>query len=328
MSAAGGDGSDQGDGDGSRADDPAQSGAGAGAARANLVGAAWMSVSAASATVMLVAVRMLTDQSSPEMLAFLRTALGLWIVVWFWADGRLFRFRFKRLDLHVARGAAAGFALTLAFIGTEALPLATITILLFLAPVFATALSGPVLGERVGWRRWLAVGAGFVGAAIIVRPGLEPVGWGVAAGLSAALLFSLTLLLTKPIGRDHSADAILVSSTVVSALVTAPFAIATWSPPSGVAAWAWVAALVMASSLRMYADIKAYSAGEAGFIAPFAYLRLVFAAALGWALFAETIDGWTLLGAAVIFGATFAIAVRERRLLGEARSARGGGVAE
>ncbi len=280
----------------------------------NLAGAAWMAVSAASATAMLTSVRMLVeiDDARPETLAFLRTSLGLWVAVVFLIDGRLFRFSFKNWRLHVVRGVLIGIALTLAFVGVARLPLATVTILLFLAPVFATALAGPALGERVGWRRWLAVGAGFLGAVIVVRPGVAAVALGAAAALAAAFAFSLSLLLTKSVSRDAGAGEILLSTTFCAALATAPLALVDFDPPTGRAAWGWVAVLVLSSSLRMYADIRAYAVGDAGFIAPFAYLRLVFAAAVGWIVFSEALDLWTWIGGAIIVGATLVIALRDR----------------
>lgn len=274
-----------------------------------------MIVSAASATLMITSVRILsgTHGLSPETAAFLRTSLGLWVAAPLLASGRLARFRFSPWRVHALRGLAIGVALWLAFIGVARLPLALATLLLFMAPVFAAALSGLLLGEHMERARWFAVIGGLIGAAIVLRPGVAPVDFGALATLAAAAAFSIGLLLTKRLSQGAEASEILVSTTAAAALVTAPLALWSWTPPQSVAAWGWVAALVLSSSLRMYADIRSYAVGDAGFVAPFAYLRLVFAVAVGWVAFGESLDGWTALGAAIIVGSALYMAARRPR---------------
>lgn len=280
----------------------------------NLKGALWLVASGFAATVMSVAIRELAPTIDSRMLAFIRSGFGALVALPWLLDGSWRRLRFSRPWLHLSRGALMGVALNLGFYSIAVLPLTTATILFFLAPVFATALAGPVLGEQVGPRRWGAVAAGFLGAAIILRPGFGALELGMLAAVGSALCFSWSLMVTKILGPADGARSVLISSTVVSALVTLPIALPVWTLPVSLGPWLWIAALVGFSSIRMYADIRAYAVGEAGFLAPFSYLRLLFAAAAGWLLFREGLDLWTLLGGAVIVGATLYIAQRESRL--------------
>ncbi|MEO1330549.1 MAG: DMT family transporter [Pseudomonadota bacterium] len=280
----------------------------------NLTAAGWIVLSCLGATVMTVAIRMMSGDLDSRMIAFLRAALGLWIVAPWLLDGSWRALRFTRPGLHLFRGALMAAALNLGFFAIATLEMATATILFFLAPIFATALAGPMLGESVGIRRWGAVAAGFVGALIILRPGAGALEWGMLAAVGSAACFSISLLLSKTLGAVDGARSVLVSSTAVAAVLTLPIAAPVWSLPGALEIWAWLGVLVLSSSLRMYADIKGYAIGEAGFLAPFSYLRLLFVGAIGWALFAEIPDAYTWLGGGVIAGATLFIAYREARL--------------
>lgn len=280
----------------------------------NMAGASWIVASCIGATVMTISIRMVADDMDSRMIAYLRCALGLWILAPWVIDGGWRDLRFSNPLLHLLRGALMAGALNLGFYAIATLEMATATILFFLAPIFATALAGPILAEQVGLRRWSAVAAGFVGAVIILRPGFAGLEWGMLAGVASACCFSISLLLSKILGPVDGARSVLLSSTLVAAVLTLPIAAPVWSMPSSAEIWFWMGVLVLSSSLRMYADIRGYSLGEAGFLAPFAYLRLLFVGLAGWLLFTEIPDGWTLLGGTVIVGATLYIAHRESRL--------------
>ena len=280
----------------------------------NLTGALWMVISGIAATFMAIAIRGLTPVMDTAMIAFARSALGVLVMLPFLLDGSWRELRFTRPWLHLLRGALMGVALILGFYSMAVLPLTTATILFFLAPVFATAIAGPILGEKVGPRRWAAVAAGFLGAAIILRPGFAAIHVGALAAAGSALLFACALMLTKIVGPADGPRSVMVSSIGVSALVTLPFAVPVWSAPTDWTSLFWIAALVGVSTLRTYADIRAYAVGEAGFLAPFSYLRLLFAALAGWLLYHEGFDLWTWVGGGVIIGSTLYIAQRENRL--------------
>jgi drug/metabolite transporter (DMT)-like permease len=280
---------------------------------ANLRGALWMLASVVGATGMTIFVRQLTPEMHTAMIAFLRSVLGLAFV----APMLLARTppaltRLRRPGLHLLRGALIAVAVNLGFYAIWRLPVATATILFFLAPVFSTMLAPFMVGEKVGPRRWAAVAVGFLGALIVVRPGAAPVGVGALAAVGSSLCFALALLLGKTASRADGSNAVFASSAILAAVLTLPFAVLEWSAPSGGWVWATLGALTAASSLRGYADIRAMNAGEASFVAPVSYLRLPTVALAGWLLFGESVDVWTWVGGGVIAAATLFIALRER----------------
>ncbi len=282
----------------------------------NAVGALWMLASVAGATVMTLSIRLLTPDLHTTMIAFLRSALAALLVVPFlWrarAAGR--RIGFSRWPLHIARGLLIGVALNAGFYAIWHLPLATATILFFMAPVFATAFATLFVGERVGPRRWAAIAAGFLGAAVILRPGVGRVDPAMLVALLSSLAFAGSLIIGRQASRADGSDAVFVSSSLVAAVVTLPPALLVWDLPAGGLAWAVLGLLVLGSGLRTYSDIRAYAVGDAGFIAPFSYLRLLTIGAAGYLWFGERIDGPTVAGGAIIVGATLYISLREARL--------------
>ena len=188
------------------------------------------------------------------------------------------------------------------------------TILFFLAPVFATAFATLFVGERVGPRRWAAVAAGCLGAAVILRPGHGVLDPAMLVALVSSLAFAGSLIIGRQASRADGSDAVFVSSTLVAAVVTLPPALLVWDLPAGSLAWGVLGLLVLGSGLRTYADIRAYAVGDAGFIAPFSYLRLLTIGAAGYLWFDEVIDTPTIAGGAIIVGATLYISLRETRL--------------
>ncbi len=169
-------------------------------------------------------------------------------------------------------------------------------------PLMIAALSGPVLGEAVGWRRWAAVGAGFIGMLIILQPGFRVFSPTALIPLSAALMFALYGLLTRYVARKDSANTSFfwtgIGGVAVMSLV-GPFY---WVPMSG-ADWAMMLALSIASAFGHFLLIKCYEVAEASIVQPFAFLQLVFVSVLGITLFDETLRLSTALGAGVIVSA-------------------------
>lgn len=280
----------------------------------NFAGAGWMIVSCLGATGLTVGVKSLSAVIEPPMIAFLRCLLGLWFLAPMLMDGSLLRLRITRPWMHILRGLLMGAALNCGFYAISTLEMTTATLLFFLAPVFATILAGPLLGQRVGAPRWAAVGAAFLGALLVLRPSGASFEWGMLAALASAAFFSISLMLSRVIGREDGPRSVMTTSTVVAALVCLPAALPVWQMPDTPALWGWAALLVLASSLRMYADIEAYAKGEAAFVAPFSYLRLLFIGVAGWLMFSEIPDQYEALGGLVILAAGFFIAYRERKL--------------
>ncbi|MEM9764198.1 MAG: DMT family transporter [Pseudomonadota bacterium] len=284
---------------------------------AETVAILWILVSVAGATGMTIGVRQVTEDLHSVMLAFLRSALGMFgvlpLLLGFGKGGGA-PFRFTAWPLHLLRGLVMVGALNFGFYAIGNLPLATSTVLFFMAPVFATLFAMGLLGERVGPRRWGAMAAGFFGAVLILRPEAGAIEPAMIFALASSMCFAAALILGRMASDRDGANAVFVSSSVVVGIATLPPALFFWEIPVSPVTWGLIGLIVLSSSLRTFADIKAYSMGDAGFLAPFTYLRLVTVGFAGFVLFGEVPDGPTLLGGAVIIAATLYIGFRERQL--------------
>ena len=179
-------------------------------------------------------------------------------------------------------------------------------------PLFVAALSGPVLGERVGWRRWLAIAAGFVGVMIILQPGVGVFDPAAIVPLVASAMFALYALLTRFAARlDTTATSFFWTGTVGAVVLTGP-GLWLWEPMSA-PDWAWMSVLCVTGALGHWLLIRCYELAEASAIQPFAYFQLVFAAAIGLLVFGENIRPEVAVGAIVIVGAGLFTLWRERQ---------------
>jgi len=180
-------------------------------------------------------------------------------------------------------------------------------------PLLIAALSGPVLGERVGWRRWAAIAVGFVGVMIILEPGFGVFRPQSVVPLVAALMFALYGLLTRYVGlRDSAATSFFWTGTTGMVAMTA-IGVWFWEPMSA-PDWVWMALLCVTGALGHFTLIKCYELAEASAVQPFAYFQLVFASIVGVSVFGETIRLNVALGAALIVAAGLFTLWRERQV--------------
>lgn len=179
-------------------------------------------------------------------------------------------------------------------------------------PLLIAALSGPVLGESVGWRRWVAIGFGFIGVLIILQPGFGVFQVEVLVPFLSALMFALYGLLTRYVARKDSASTSFFWTGTVGSVAMTAVGIWFWQPMSG-GDWIWMATLCVSGAFGHFLLIKCYEVAEASAVQPFAYLQLVFASALGVTLFDETIRWNVALGASIIVAAGLFTLWRERQ---------------
>ncbi|MSO93831.1 MAG: DMT family transporter [Rhodospirillales bacterium] len=198
------------------------------------------------------------------------------------------------------------------FVGAlSLLPLAQCIAIQFLTPILITALSVPVLGERVGLRRWASVLAGFVGVLIIIRPGAGGLSWAALLPLSAALCSAVYQLTTRLVGRtDTPMTSLTYAALAGTALanVLVPFA---WITPDATG-WVLMGLLGLLGATSHYAQIRAYGFAAAAVVAPYIYTSLLWAVAFGFLFFGEIPDRWTIAGALVIAASGLYIFHRER----------------
>ena len=174
-------------------------------------------------------------------------------------------------------------------------------------PLLIAALSGPVLGERVGWRRWVAIAIGFIGVILILKPGSGVFQRAAIVPLASALMFALYGLLTRYAARRDSAATSFFWTGTTGAIAMTAVGLWFWQPMSA-PDWLWMAALCVTGALGHFTLIKCYEVAEASAVQPFAYLQLVFASAIGIAVFSETIRLNVALGAGlVVFAGLFTL---------------------
>lgn len=169
-------------------------------------------------------------------------------------------------------------------------------------PLLVAALSGPILGEKVGWRRWSAILVGFAGVLIILQPGFGVFSPWALVPLLSATLFAIYGLLTRYVARKDSASVSFFYTGIVGAVAMTPFGLANWvwMTPGD---WGWMVLLCCTAALSHWLLIRAYAVAEASAIQPFAYLQLVWASAIGLLVFSETLRTNVAIGAGIVVAA-------------------------
>ncbi len=178
-------------------------------------------------------------------------------------------------------------------------------------PLLVAALSGPVLGERVGWRRWTAIGIGFVGILVILQPGAGLFSVAALVPLLSATLFALYGLLTRYAARADTADTSFFWTGTVGCVVMTVIGIWFWEPMSA-RDWAWLGTLCLTGVSGHWLLIRSYEVAEASAVQPFAYFQLVFGASIGMLVFAEMLTSNVAIGSAIVVAAGVFTLIRAR----------------
>jgi drug/metabolite transporter (DMT)-like permease len=204
-------------------------------------------------------------------------------------------------------------AMTSWFTAVSLMPVADATAFTFTAPLFATLGAALVLKETVGPRRWAAVGVGFLGMLVILRPGAGALEGAAFVALAAALFMAAAKLTVKSLSRTEMPDTIVLYMGLFMTPVSLVPALFVWQWPSWTAL-AWLVLVGGLASVAQRAMARSFAAADASAVMPLDFSRLIFAAALGWLVFGEAPDAWTWAGAGVIFAATWYTARREAAL--------------
>jgi drug/metabolite transporter (DMT)-like permease len=266
-----------------------------------------------------VLVRWLKDDLPVSVITFIRCVAQLvFLAPVFWRRG-LAVARTDRIGMHLVRGGLSLGSWVGYYYSFAWLPFALATVFNFTSAIFVTMLAPLVLGERVGWRRWSATLVGFLGIVAIARPGSLPLDWTVAAALGSALAASGTVLSTKRLSQTERTDTIMFWIGVVTTLGMLGPALWWWQWPRA-EAWLLIALMSVFGPAAMWISVNAIRASETTVLAPFGYMRLIYAIAIGWLLFGEWPDGWSFAGMVLIVGSAIYIAHREFVRAREARA--------
>ncbi|MDX1576764.1 MAG: DMT family transporter [Kiloniellales bacterium] len=244
-------------------------------------------------------------------IVFFRYLFGLLpVAIFVWRSGGLAGLRTRRLPLHILRASLLFVALTLFFEALQHLPLAEAIAVAFTAPLFVTALAGPLLGEAVDARRWGAVIIGFLGALIMVQPGGAAFRPEALLVLGSAFAFSLLVTLTRRMTKTETNVALLSYSTFFAGVWSLPFLPFVWQPPV-VEDLKLFALIGLVGGVAAFFIIQAYRHAPVSVLAPFDYTALIWGALFGWLIWREQPGAEVWVGAAIVSAAGVYIARRE-----------------
>ena len=282
-------------------------------------------------------IKQFSDRYPLHQMVFLRSVIGICFsfgLLQF--EGGFRALRTQQPILHFVRGLCLVAANMAFFLALATTPLADVTALFFVAPLFITILSIPFLGEKVGIRRFSAVIVGFIGVLIMLRPGSGGDGEGdrltLLLPIAAAFAYSCMQILTRKLALDAPASAMGVYTQGTFILVGAIFwmvagdgrfaeglesqslifLLRAWEWPT-VGEWPLIALLGLLSAGISYSLAQAYRSADAATIAPFEYIALPMAIFWGWAVFGDLPDEWVLAGSALIAASGIYVFIREKQ---------------
>jgi drug/metabolite transporter (DMT)-like permease len=252
--------------------------------------------------------------ATPQIV-FFRALFGLvpLLLLLPWRRGLLAAIQVDPLWPHLARGGVQVIAMRTFYASLQFLPLTTATAIGFATPLFVTALSIPVLGERVGWRRWTAVIAGFAGVLIIMRPGTAVFDPASLLVVSAAAVYAMMLLMGRRFTAGGHPAAQVFWMTLVPLSVSALLLPWFWQVPATPLDWSLSIAIGLVGGTGIFLITLAFRYAPASLIAPIDYTALAWAALWGGLIWGETVSPILLLGAGLIVSAGLYIWWRERK---------------
>ena len=284
-----------------------------------LKGIAWMMVTGFFFVGVTGIVRHLGSDMNPVQGAFIRYLFGALMMIPLLLRLKRIELTGARYGLHISRGIVHGIAVMLWFFAMARIPIAEVTALGYIAPIFTTIGAAMFLGETMHMRRIGAVVIGFVGMLVILRPGLHVINIGAWAQLTAAPLFAVSFLISKKLTDTESSTAIVAALSVFVTLTLLPGAIMVWRTPTS-EELIWLALTAAFATAGHFTLTQAFRAAEITALQPVQFLQLVWATILGLVVFDEQPDFWTWVGAAIIVGSATYIAHRETVSTGKAKN--------
>jgi drug/metabolite transporter (DMT)-like permease len=278
----------------------------------NLRGIAWMLLTGMLFVGVTVAVRYLGTSMNPVQAAFIRYCFGIVLILPLLSRAGVMSLDRDRLGFHALRGLVHGGGVILWFLAMSRIPISEVTALGFTTPIFVTLGAAVFLSERLKPYRVAAVLIGFIGALLILRPGLRVIDIGALAQLGAAPLFACSYLMAKSATRREASSMIVVLLSVFCTLTLALPALLVWRTPTLEELLLLGLTALLATSGH-YCMTRALEAAEVSAVQPFTFLQLVWATILGLILFDETPDVWIWIGGAVIVGSATWMAQQEVR---------------
>ncbi len=275
--------------------------------------ALWMLLSGFCAVLMNVLIRVAAERLHPFEVTFFRCLFGLAVMLPFILRAGPSLWHSPKIGFYTLRAAVGLVSMLTWFYGITLVPLATATAVNFTAPLFATLGAALILREDVRLRRWSAVIVGFLGVVIIIRPGAAPLDANLLLILISAASAAMNSITVKFLARSERPNAIVAYFVMYLTPLSLVPALFVWEWPDlrTLGALAGLGAIGTVAHLSV---ARAYVAADASACAPFEFVRLPYAAAIGYLMFGEVTDAWTWVGAAIIGGAALYVALREAKL--------------
>jgi drug/metabolite transporter (DMT)-like permease len=222
--------------------------------------------------------------------------------------------RTRRPKLQVTRSILLVLSTALNFVALRWLQLDEALSIIFTFPFIVAIISGPMLGEWLGWRRWSAIGFGFAGVLLITRPGLGGMHPAALLSLAATVCYSFYAVITRIVSRLDSNQTSLFYANFIGALVVLPVIPFVWQPPAN-----WVIAVMLTmtgvlGSTGHFFLIAGHKLAPASVLSPFIYTQLIWVVILGYLVFDHVPTGWTIAGAAMVIGSGLYLLYRERQI--------------
>jgi drug/metabolite transporter (DMT)-like permease len=275
-----------------------------------LMGAIWMLITGLCFVAVTALVKFMGNRLPPAEMAFLRYLLGLVFLLPMLGAMRRTQISARMWGLFAARGVVHSGAVILWFFAMTQIPLAEVTAMNYLSPVYVTLGAALFLGERLALRRVAAILAALVGALIILRPGFREISPGHIAMLFTAIAFGASYLLAKFTVDGTNPTVVVAMLSIWVTLGLTPFALAVWITPT-LTELAMLFGVACFATAGHYAMTLAFASAPLTVTQPVTFLQLVWATALGALVFAEPVDIWVVCGGGVILGAVSFITWRE-----------------
>ncbi len=280
------------------------------AASRPVVGVFWMAFTGVMFVAVTAIVKHVGDTVPAAQAAFLRYVLGLVFLLPMIRPIMAARLTMRQKKLFWFRGLVHTLAVILWFFAMARIPIAEVTAMNYLSPVYVTLGAALFLGERLPPRRLVAVIIALLGAIIILRPGMKEVELGHIAMLGTAVLFAAGYLTAKQLSGEVSAAVVVGMLSVTVTVGLAPFALAVWVTPT-LEQLGWLFLVACFATAGHYSMTLAFAAAPLTVTQPVTFLQLVWAVALGAIVFGEAVDGWVIFGGAVIMASVSFITWRE-----------------
>ncbi len=228
-------------------------------------------------------------------------------------SGGLRLLKTQRPMVHIFRGVCTAVAIFSFFASLRVLPLAEAWAIAFAAPLIVTALSMPLLGEPVGWRRWSGVLIGFLGVLIVVRPGMTAFQPAALLALATAVGYALVMITGRKYATTESTAALVFYTTLIPLALAGTVLPMNWQTPVG-GDWALFVILGTLGGLAMLLLTQAFRLAQAAVVVPFDYTAMIWSVAWGWLLWRDLPDAMAWAGAALIIVSGLYVAHREAQL--------------